>query len=522
MMMGMLPLIFALMFSQQMGNDLIDYLHTDTYWKIKGVTVEARSMLKELAAPAPAGRATTKLIKDLGSSSFQKREAATAQLRAMGKAALPQLKNAAASDDVEVSVRARKLVVELSRGEKDTDIRRLMAIRTLGELSAKSSLPVLKRLLASKRPFESDYAQAAIAAIQNKPYQRPEPSDKEMGSDLACLPDGCALAAQLKALGGRALDFDALIKSISPMIGMGFGRGGSQPDIKLEATKAVLTVAEMIGNVRISGVTVGLANDIGDNNGFVSVIVNGTYDPVAVRAALAGFGAQTKRVGPVSFLFLDDEFMFAPVSTHRFACIMGPGEQAFPLKDYAAALTARSPKLRLNDKLKVLINKTDTSCPLWGTVVMTDAYKKITGLTALDTVSLTARQAKDVIAIKLVASGDDAQELRKLADTTKEGIKTALVEVRKAMNAGAQGMMPMKEMMAPALAFLESIKFDDQDKVVAITGKLKGSSSSFLAAPAFLFFGVFSMRSAVRAHAMPMPHLEVPPPDKPAEVIMDE
>jgi hypothetical protein len=80
-----------------------------------------------LAGPATADKddpqQIDKLIEQLGSGSFQEREAATKALDAIGAPALEKLRKAAESDDIEVSRRASDLV---KRIEKRADVSRVL------------------------------------------------------------------------------------------------------------------------------------------------------------------------------------------------------------------------------------------------------------------------------------------------------------------------------------------------------------------------------------------------------------
>jgi WD40 repeat protein len=75
-----------------------------------------------LAAAAVAGRAETpdnpavvRLVEKLGSTVFQEREEATKRLDALGESALPLLRRAVASEDLEVRLRARNLLGDIQR-----------------------------------------------------------------------------------------------------------------------------------------------------------------------------------------------------------------------------------------------------------------------------------------------------------------------------------------------------------------------------------------------------------------------
>ncbi|MBI3267775.1 MAG: PDZ domain-containing protein [Planctomycetes bacterium] len=64
---------------------------------------------------APSPRDIESRIQELGSSDAKVRDSATEKLRKMGEAAVPALRDAAKSDDAEVSTRARQLLAEVER-----------------------------------------------------------------------------------------------------------------------------------------------------------------------------------------------------------------------------------------------------------------------------------------------------------------------------------------------------------------------------------------------------------------------
>src|SRR5215210_4127102 len=170
--MSSISLLFLLSSLMGTGTDLLDYLPSEDYWKAKGVTaVTAQALLKELEAPKP-GADISKLAADLDSPDFKVRDAAAAKVRAMGPGVIPQLREMAKSDNPELAGRARLLINEIGGAAKATQIRRLMAIRTLGEKKMKEGLPRIAELVRSDEPFVADYALAALAAIEGRPYAR--------------------------------------------------------------------------------------------------------------------------------------------------------------------------------------------------------------------------------------------------------------------------------------------------------------------------------------------------------------
>src|SRR5438874_8131953 len=101
-------LIFTMLLGGSPGNELLDLVPTDAYWKSKDVEITVPNIMLEL--------------------------------------------NSIKTDDT----------------AKATAVRRLMAIRTLGELKGADAVTSLKAQLDSKEMFVADYSQRALDAIQGK------------------------------------------------------------------------------------------------------------------------------------------------------------------------------------------------------------------------------------------------------------------------------------------------------------------------------------------------------------------
>jgi hypothetical protein len=97
-------------------------LHLTTFAALLSLGCGAILMAQEPTAP-PTGqekhdaKSAAEYVKDLGSDSFRERTQAEKALRGLGKAALPELEQAAADDsEPEVQWRARRLVRQIERG----------------------------------------------------------------------------------------------------------------------------------------------------------------------------------------------------------------------------------------------------------------------------------------------------------------------------------------------------------------------------------------------------------------------
>src|SRR3954451_3623310 len=245
------------------GTDLLDYLPTQDYWQTKGVTVGAKALIDELQ-PVKPGADITKLIAAMGAGNAAARDEAARKIEAMGPGVVPQLQKAAKLDDPEISMRSKQLIQQINQSQKAAQVRRLMAIRTLGETKAKEALPTLQGLGKSEEPFIADYAAAAVAAIEGKAYERPHAPS---GADAWLMPEGCRLVAHLSARGGRPVDFDAMLKNVPAQQVQREGQpaGPDAAAIRKQIVAQVLAVAERTGNIRFDGATFGLSGDVGPN-----------------------------------------------------------------------------------------------------------------------------------------------------------------------------------------------------------------------------------------------------------------
>ncbi|HOX06927.1 MAG TPA: hypothetical protein PK280_11035 [Planctomycetota bacterium] len=452
------------------GNDLLDYLPTDAYWKAKGVKPGADAMLAELK-PAAAAADAGALIADLGSEDFKIREAATAKLRAMGALVVPQLRAAAEKTaDAEVRSRAQGLVTELTAAAKGGEVRRLMAIRTLGELGKAEALPALKGLLDSKELFVADYAQAAIARIEGRPWTRPAPSAEERWSDVWLLPRDSAVVGQLSLPPGGPVDIDKLFKEAREKAGAAATDAALDFDaVKARLADAVLKVAERTGNVRVHTATIGVAENVGNNAGHIGVVIRGVYDPTAVKAALAGLDGTSEQVDGVDVVKFrgGDHGQVLLASRERFVGILGADQKT--VDDFArgmlAALKAGKGTLGENAGMAALLKPVKVTDQLWAVARMTDAYRKEEILAGLDSIAFSGRADGGALDFTMTASGKDAEKLKASQAVFEQGRDRALAQIRQL----AQQLPALKA----AQDFGESIKLEAKAGEVAVRARIK-------------------------------------------------
>ena len=220
------------------GNDLLDYMQTKAYWQIKGVAVTAEAMQVELTPPT--ARQIEALVADLTGDDETKRKAAAEKLSLLGMVILRKLEKAAvaAQGNPAKAGAIQELIGKLYTAGQAGAVRRLMAIRALGELKARPARGVLKGLLKSKTLFEAEYAAAAIAAIEGKAYTRPGVSAKTLVGDVWRLPAGCAIAGQYRMAPGAPVDVAKLIKGMEPLPG-----GMKSEDLIAQGTQVLVQAA---------------------------------------------------------------------------------------------------------------------------------------------------------------------------------------------------------------------------------------------------------------------------------------
>lgn len=487
-----LMMLMALL-TQGGGSDLLDYVQSKAYWQLQGVEVSAASMRAQLAPVEAADVA--KLLDALSGDDATGRQAAAAKIRALGAGALPALQKAAgaAQGNPDKAAAIQEAIGDVLKKPKAGAVRRLMAIRTLGELKKREALDTLRGLLKSKAPFEGDYARAAIAAVEGKRYERPGIAAETVAKDPWMLPADCGIVGQLSLPQGGGFDFDKALKAMAPM------PGGHDPQQAMQmVTRVLLEGAERVGNVRLHSLTVGVAGDVGPHKGFVVVVARGIYDAKAIRhfAAEEGSG-ETEKIDGVEVLWPDEQVALILPSNELLVLVGGPGpdrrarakaegidpaEAPRPVRPIrpavaamAAAIKKNSGSLSPDSDVGKLIKAADTAAPFWAVVKISDAYREGGPIVQpFDTVTLVGKPTKDrqTLELALVARGSDADAVAAAVKKLHEGLQEAMQEVSREA-ARAPFLKPMGD-------FLASIKTQQDGGTVTATAQLKGAASMTL------------------------------------------
>ena len=498
-MFGMMEMLLVAMMGGA-GNELLDYVQTEAYWQIKGVPVTAQAMQAELKPISPAQ--VRSLLGDLTGNDEAKRKAAAGRLGTMGLAILPQLEAAAAAaqGNPEKAGTVQELIGKLYQTRQAGAVRRLMAIRTLGELKARGATGALKGLLKSKALFEADYAAAAIAAIEGKPYTRPTASAKTLAADVWRMPTGRGIVGQQIMPPGRPIDFPKLLKQVGPLV------GGMKPQqVLVQATQMLVKSVEMTGNIRFDGLTIGVANNIGDDAGDVTLIVRGLYDAKAV-AALMGEQRRTKTetVNGYEVIRPDREVaLIMPTNTMLVFCA-ADRRNPLPLGEMTTAIKTGVGGLKPASDLGKLIKTIDTSQPMWAAVTITDSYRQAGPIiSAFKTITLVARPAKDAQTFTVRGKGSDPKQVELAVKAFK-----GLIEMGKAeLGAQIQRGGPQAGLIKPIHEFLKTVNAKADGVTATATATMKGTSLTMIA-PAFLYMlssdpGDARPPDAVKVRAVP-------------------
>ena len=276
--------------------EMLDAVDSDIYWHLAEIEKKPEAILPLLDVAAESELDATvvdKHVAGLGSPDFAVRKKSMAELLKLGFRAQPFLEKALKSDNPEVVIAVRQVISNLGRTANDSQMHRLMAIRTLGELKAKQAIPALEKLAESEEPYVSEYVDRALREILGKEFRPRQFGDGALRKDLqitfpelsgllhAKLPErksevnirqaideAAALAAKFKIAGAPAITREEIDKVLREMTG------------------ELIAIYRRVGNVRIDSVTatVLFGDELIGND--LIVAVRGKYDRERLRRYL--------------------------------------------------------------------------------------------------------------------------------------------------------------------------------------------------------------------------------------------
>lgn len=483
--------LFALFALGRGGSDLLDYLPPDAYWNQKQVQVSVESMAKELKPAAAAD--VSKLIDDLNSPDAPVREAASGKLVAAGAAALPALREAAHSPSPQIAASAKGLIARIDTANRPASVRRLMAIKALGNLKDKAAVPILQPLLKSDEPFVADYAGEAIDRIKGKPFQRRRPAD--LRQDVWLLPAECRCVGQVLGPSGGAVSIKEGMKYFPQP-------PGNDPAVVAdELIRLVTRAAENVGNVRLDAISFGVSGDIGDRAGFVVGIARGRFDARALTDVLRKQQVPSNAVAGVEVFQPPggESAVFFP-SDECAVAIGGPLGKHLPIQQVLDAINKRQTKLKDVPEMKKLIDSAPPDAPVWAVMHVTPAYAQAPVFAGFDTVRLTSTRTADGMAVVVAAAGSNPEKAKVAAETVNAGARQAGEQIRR-----MQDFMPSLKVVADAMS---TAKCEAKGGDATLTAQLSGEGSALFLLPMLGFSA-----HAESQHAPPV--APNPPPPAP-------
>jgi hypothetical protein len=469
--------VFALLFALLSGgaNDMLDFVSSDAYWKAKGVTVSVEQLTADLKTPAAADVAA--FIKALGSGSYPEREEAARKIIAVGVAAIPSLEKSSDDPDAEVANHARSLTQQIRLNSKANSVRRLMAIRTLGEMKKADALPALKALLDSKEMFVADYAARSIAQIEGKPAPVRTIAAEALNGDLSLLPANCAVVGQTRFSGGKAFNLDQILKDVPAQ------PGEDRAAALNMMTTSIIQVADQVGNIRVESVTVGVSDNVGPNDGFAAIVVHGQYDAQAVSALVRKSIPNASTIEGVEVLSPEEHMALAFLSDNRAMAITGASKEKLPVKEVLAALQAKpnpaGHPLLATPEFAPFVASLNDSVHAWAVCKVSDSYRVAPFIAPFDTITLLGKQEKDGMNIRFAGAGKDAAAVKGAVDQINSGLAQAKQEMPR--------IVQQVPAMKPVADFVQAIKCDADGKNATLTSSFQGDITTLLAMPFMMF-----------------------------------
>ncbi len=388
---------------------------------------------------------------------------------------------------------------------------RQMLLRALGELGDKAALPTVEKFLADADPLTADYARAAAAELKGDAYVRPGVDREALRTDLASLPSKLAVLGQMGGGGGLAQGIDpkeAINEFTALMmgaVGPGFEDQPSPEEMADQMVEQIVPVLAEVGNVRVHALTLGVAENVGNDTGFVVFYLRGQYDRESMVAMVNKGGEMTeKEVGGITFFGAPFEsFYFAFPSDELAIIVGGPSSEEMPLEEIAGKIRGGGGDFALSKDLAKLLGRTDMDSPAWALAKVTETFREAPFLAPFDTLALrTQRGGTDGKAkIEIEAKGSKPEE----AAAAIEMIQQGLAEGKKELADAAEEFPPAAQMKA----LLDTITVEGDG---AGNARLSGEAEpgSLLGTMPMAFFGI-SARS-----------MEIPDPDLQLEAVPED
>lgn len=481
------------------GQEALDLVDTQAYWQIKGVEIKAESMMAELAEADAGGQKKDEaarvqepavdydaLVQQLGSEEYTERESAQQKLEAAGNDALAALEKGADSDDPEISVRSRRAIEVIRRpaeqqqggrfgqvrpdGPQAAPVRRLMAIRTIGEMKYKEALPLLAKLTESKTPFEADYARQAIAAIKGEPHEGPAPVDaKLLAADVAAMPANALGVMQQRMRPGRL--------NLREQMAMFADMGMADPEeMLLKAMREIIYGVEQVGNLRLEAVTAAMCSNgelETDMLGLASL--RGQFNLDNIRALAKRENLKIEKINEVDVVWLGDdgEARLALVSDSQLLFIgYDDAQPAPPLAEILAALGGGKPGgIEKNEAMAGLLKTVDQKKRTWAALLLTKEMRGVPVLAAINRATLeigAGPEGKGISGI-LKARGEDDEQVAQAGRLAEAAWQSAMMQLNMHLNELKAQQPKLAAMIQKTTG---AVKFKIEPGLVTVTAEM--------------------------------------------------
>ena len=468
--MDLLALLFSLCFPMLSGDDLLDHLPTDVYWKSKGIQVTSEAMIAQLQVEAVHSDAAG-LVKQLGDDDFATRETATQKLLAAGPAVSKEIEAATKSEDPEVAARAKRILRNMQRGVLDGENRRLMAIRTLGELKQEAALPKLKTIAAQEKGDFARYANRAIGLIESAQQTGGDvskivtpdplvPSEEELLADLSLLPSSSLGMAQLAISQRVRMPLESVLK-FQPL----FGRGIPTEQRESVYYAKLIELADEVGNVRIDSATASFTYLETERHAFVTCVIRGHYQWANLKSQLIKGGFREDRISGHEILRADDDVIFIPLSGQRLIAIAGELPENLPLRQMIEG--KESPELLpQNEELWKMQGKISAENPGWAAMIAPKEFAMIPWLAALGKARMKITQDGASFSFLVGAEANDPAKVDSTLKALDKSLEHAqneseqLANIIPAIKPLAEILVSLKYRKVPQGVVLESDTLD--------------------------------------------------------------
>lgn len=414
-------MLLMLLFGNEGGNEALDYVDSKTYWQHQGIEMQVESLLKEIDTPS------------------------------LDKDAPP----------------------------KAAEIRKLLAIRSLGELKSKKALGSLLKLAESRELFVSDYAKEAIATINGEKAPTHAFDQKSFSADTHFFPKDTGVIAQLKMANGAAVDIEPIVTMLSEDMSV---QELNQAINQLQ--HPLIKFLELTGNIRLDGITLAVADKVNNDSGWIAISMRGQYDSTALKATfndLTSEPADVLKSEGREYFVIDNNALLSFVSDSQCLFLAGPSLDNLP---YQQLSKNGQPKAAYSKDLQAQIKSTDTSGPLWIAGLVTGDMQQIPHLSDCQSFSLETSNTRDLMNFTLTG----VMKNEALAQSTSDALEEIYGEFLEQQLPQLKEMQVEVKEMEYLFDFFEAVQFRTRGKNCIIHSQIKQMNPLMILGA--LFFGV--------------------------------